>query len=115
MEIGRVYDDHGPDVTAILVDRLWPRGIRKEDHRVGVWCKDVAPSTELRHWYGHQVERYEEFVRRYRAELESAAGGAALDRLAALATPPCVLVTATKDVEHSHLPTLVAELAEHHG
>ena len=109
MRIGRVYDDHGSCVSTILVDRLWPRGIRKDDPRIGAWCKDVAPSTGLRRWYGHRPDRYEEFVRRYRTELDSADGAAALSELRELAdqvSPGAMLVTATKDLQLSHLPVL---------
>ena len=53
----------------VLVDRLWPRGITKAEAALDEWLKDVAPSTELRRWYGHDVERFDEFARRYRAEL----------------------------------------------
>jgi uncharacterized protein YeaO (DUF488 family) len=70
----RVYDDASPeDGRRILVDRIWPRGVRKEDARLDDWLRDVAPSTELRRWYGHDPERYEEFRRRYLAELREPA------------------------------------------
>lgn len=110
MRIGRVYDDHGQDVSTILVDRLWPRGMHKEDARVTAWCKKVAPSTELRRWYGHRPELNDEFTQRYRAELETDAGAAALQELADLVVPSCVLVTATKDPQLSHLPILAGIL-----
>ncbi len=57
------------DGRRVLVDRVWPRGIRKEAAAVDLWLKDVAPSTELRKWFGHDPERWTEFRRRYRAEL----------------------------------------------
>jgi len=53
-----------------LVDRLWPRGIRKENARIDLWLKDIAPSNELRRWFSHKRERWEEFKRRYREELK---------------------------------------------
>jgi uncharacterized protein YeaO (DUF488 family) len=63
IRVARIYDEVGPDDgQRVLVDRVWPRGIRKEDPRVGMWCKDVAPSTELRQWYHHQPERFDEFA-----------------------------------------------------
>jgi uncharacterized protein YeaO (DUF488 family) len=54
---------------AVLVDRLWPRGVRKTDAAIDRWVKDIAPSTELRRWFGHDPERWDEFQRRYKAEL----------------------------------------------
>ena len=74
IRVARIYDEVGPDDgQRVLVDRVWPRGIRKEDPRVGIWCKDVAPSTELRQWYHHQPERFDEFASRYQAELSETA------------------------------------------
>lgn len=71
--IKRVYDEPAPDDGArILVDRLWPRGLSKEKARVDLWVRDAAPSDELRKWYGHDPERWEEFKRRYFAELAEA-------------------------------------------
>ena len=57
------------DGTRVLVDRLWPRGVSKADIAIDLWLKDVAPSTELRRWFGHDPERWDEFRRRYQAEL----------------------------------------------
>ena len=71
--IKRVYDEPAPeDGVRILVDRLWPRGLSKEKARVNLWARDVAPSNELRKWYGHEAGRWEEFKRRYFAELAAA-------------------------------------------
>ena len=68
MKLARVYDEPVPgEGLRVLVDRLWPRGVRKDDPRVGRWCKQVAPSTELRQWYGHDPQRFAEFAQRYRA------------------------------------------------
>jgi uncharacterized protein YeaO (DUF488 family) len=86
----------------VLVDRLWPRGLRKEDVDLDEWIKDVAPSTELRRWYGHVPERFDEFARRYRLELEQEAVAPVVARLRTDArTARLVLLTATRDVEHS--------------
>jgi DNA-3-methyladenine glycosylase len=66
-----VYDEpRDDDGFRVLVDRLWPRGLSKQRAQIDVWIKEVAPSTELRHWYGHDPARYEEFRRRYNAELD---------------------------------------------
>lgn len=108
--MARIYDDVDPDDgQRVLVDGIWPRGIRKDDPRVGIWRKDVAPSRELREWYHHQAERFDEFVARYEAEL---AGSPALEDLRELARQGVVtLVTATREVEGSHVAVL-AKLLE---
>src|SRR5262249_17543450 len=94
----------------VLVDRVWPRGVSKDAARLGLWLKDVAPSTELRRWYGHDPERFEEFRRRYEAELAEPPASEALRRLRDIAAKrPVVLVTATKDVAHSQA-TVLADL-----
>lgn len=101
VEVRRVYDADAVGYR-VLVDRLWPRGITKPRAALDEWCKDVAPSTDLRRWYGHRVEQFDEFARRYRSELRTAPAAAAVDRLAALAADrPVTLLTATRDVEHS--------------
>jgi len=67
----RVYDPaEREDGLRVLVDRLWPRGMRKEEARVDIWMKDIAPSPALRQWFGHRPERFEEFGRRYQEELQ---------------------------------------------
>lgn len=72
IRIKRVYDPADRrDGRRILVERLWPRGLKKEAVAADAWLKAVAPSTELRRWFGHRVERWEEFQRRYRAELDA--------------------------------------------
>jgi uncharacterized protein YeaO (DUF488 family) len=105
IRVARVYDDAGPDDgQRVLVDRMWPRGVRKDDPRVGTWCKDVAPSKELREWYHHDLERFDEFAARYADELEDSA---ALDELRKLAKRGVVtLVTATREVDGSHAAVL---------
>ena len=67
----RIYEasDHS-DGYRILVDRLWPRGMKKETANIDLWAKDIAPSTKLRKWFGHSAERFEEFSFLYRAELD---------------------------------------------
>jgi|SRR5215469_11750009 len=70
VRIKRVYEPRSPrDGTRVLVDRLWPRGLKKADAGIAQWMKDVAPSNELRKWFGHDPARWEEFRRRYKAEL----------------------------------------------
>lgn len=72
IQLKRIYDEPTEsDGLRFLVERLWPRGVSKERARVDLWLKELAPSTELRKWFGHDLERWDEFRRRYRAELES--------------------------------------------
>ena len=72
--IKRVYEKPaGTDGLRVLVDRLWPRGLKKTDAKIDLWMKEVAPSTELRRWFGHEPERFTEFKRRYRKELSKEA------------------------------------------
>ena len=71
LKIKRVYEDaEAGDGVRFLVDRLWPRGIKKDDLKMTAWLKDVAPSPELRRWFGHDPDKWGEFQERYRAELE---------------------------------------------
>ena len=70
IRVKRVYEPARPaDGQRVLVDRLWPRGVSKEKAALTLWLKDIAPSDELRHWFDHKAERWEEFQRRYAAEL----------------------------------------------
>ena len=99
--VRRVYDDNDGGYR-VLVDRLWPRGVSRARAELDEWLKDVAPSAELRQWYGHDVERYTEFTRRYREELRRPPAAAAVARLRERArSEPVTLVTATRDIEHS--------------
>jgi uncharacterized protein YeaO (DUF488 family) len=109
IRVARVYDDPSPDDgQRILVDRLWPRGFRKDDPRVGLWLKGVAPSKELREWYHHRHERFEEFAARYRQELQRCE---AFDELRKLTKSKVVtLVTATREIEGSHAAVLATLL-----
>jgi uncharacterized protein YeaO (DUF488 family) len=113
IKAARVYDDPAPDEgERVLVDRLWPRGFRKGDPRVGRWIPTVAPSTELRKWYSHEAARFDEFAARYAAELETEEGAAALAELRdALKAGPATLVTATRDLDGSHVAVLVQRLS----
>ncbi|MCV7010482.1 DUF488 domain-containing protein [Mycobacterium gordonae] len=101
----RIYAEvSAQDGQRVLIDRIWPRGIRKDDPRVGIWFKDVAPSKELREWYRHQPALFDEFAARYEAEL---AGSPALDELRELARQGVVtLVTANRDLDGSHAAVL---------
>ncbi len=104
VEVIRVYEDPGRrrGEHRVLVDRLWPRGIRREALDYDEWRKDLAPSTELRRWYGHDPERFDEFADRYRLELQAPVAATALQELIEEARKRrLVLLTATRDVERS--------------
>jgi|SRR5690606_18594068 len=112
ISIKRVYEPETPhDGLRILVERLWPRGVAKEDLHADEWRKDVAPSTDLRRWYGHKVSRWPEFRRRYRAELEGNpdAWGAILDEAR---QRKVTLLYSARDVEHNGAVVLREYLAE---
>lgn len=101
----RVYD--GPstdDGIRVLADRLWPRGLSKDKAAVDLWAKDVTPSNDLRTWYHAHSDRFEEFAERYRAELDEQVD--ALDEVRS-AGKVVTLLTARKEIEHSHLVVLV--------
>ena len=111
VKVGRPYDGRvRGDGLRVLVDRIWPRGLTKERADLDEWCKEVAPSTELRKWYGHDPERFEEFAQRYRSELEQPERAEALTHLRELTERRVVtLLTASKAVDISQAAVL-AEL-----
>jgi uncharacterized protein YeaO (DUF488 family) len=108
----RVYEDPDPaDGARVLVDRLWPRGVSKADADLDVWLRDVAPSTELREWYDHDVERWPEFRERYRGELRERDD--AVEELLAYADDGTLtLLYAATDREHNNAVVLREFLAE---
>jgi uncharacterized protein YeaO (DUF488 family) len=116
IRVCRVYEEpSAADGIRVLVDRIWPRGLRKDAIRLDDWARDVAPSTELRTWYGHDPAKFEEFRRRYLGELTGGPQRAALGRLRALAaarTEPLTLLTATRDVDHSQAAVLAQLLRQ---
>lgn len=102
----RVYDEPAAeDGKRILVDRLWPRGISKDAARIDEWLKEIAPSDELRKWFGHDPARWDEFRERYRRELEAKAE--LLEQLRGLAKKGTVtLLFAAKDEAHNNAVVL---------
>ncbi|MGH3343647.1 MAG: DUF488 domain-containing protein, partial [Carbonactinosporaceae bacterium] len=108
IRVRRVYDEPSEeDGARVLVDRLWPRGLAKDEARIDSWVKDVAPSPELRTWYGHDPGRFAEFRRRYEAELTDPGRAAALNELREVARErPLTLLTATKDPSLSQAAVL---------
>ena len=112
VKLKRVYDPVSRrDGYRALVERLWPRGIRKQDLPLAVWEKEIAPSQELRQWFGHDPGRWSEFKRRYRKELKE---GPAPGRLRALAersvSRSVTLVFSSHDIEHNNAVVLKEEL-----
>ena len=106
VHLRRVYDEpSGDDGFRVLVDRLWPRGVTKERARVDLWLKDVAPTTELRQWFHHDAQSFDEFARRYRAEL---ADNPAVARLRGIVDEHAVvtLVYGAKDPVHNQAAVL---------
>ena len=114
IRVRRVYEEpSAQDGARVLVDRVWPRGLRKDALRLDEWAKDVAPSTELRTWYQHDPAKFDEFRRRYAAELDQPGAREGLARLRALAVgQPVTLLTATKEVDLSQAAVLAGLLRE---
>ncbi len=107
IRIKRAYDAPADDDgMRILVDRLWPRGLRRDRARIDLWLKDVAPSTELRRWFGHDPARWAVFQERYRAEL---ADGKALEALLEIVTqrPTVTLLFGAHDAQHNNARVLL--------
>jgi uncharacterized protein YeaO (DUF488 family) len=106
--VRRIYDAPTPDDgSRILVDRLWPRGMSKSRAHLDEWCKQIAPSTELRTWYHHDAALYDEFARRYCAELQAPEASAALAHLKELASRgPLTLLTASAHPDVSQAAVL---------
>lgn len=106
VKIKRIYEEPDPaDGKRVLVDRLWPRGISKERALVDWWLKEIAPSDELRRWFGHDPDRWEVFRLRYRSELE--ANRAVVEELRSLAAKgPVTLLFAAKDEERNNAVVL---------
>src|SRR5581483_10748886 len=109
--LNRDYDEPGPrDGRRVLVDRVWPRGLSKEDAHIDEWLRELGPSTELRKWFGHDLARWEEFRRRYRAELNEPQQRERLQHLRELAGRQQVsLLFGAKDREHNQA-VVIAEL-----
>lgn len=108
----RVYDEiSSSDGARVLVDRVWPRGVKKEALNLTEWLRDIAPSTELRKWYSHDPEKFAEFRRRYLAELKSPEHHEAVDHLKEIARKgDLVLLTSTRDIDHSQAAVLAGWL-----
>ena len=113
VRVRRVYEEpEDQDGVRVLVDRIWPRGMTKAKAALDEWCKDVAPSTELRKWYRHDPAKFTEFTQRYRAELKQVERGKALQHLRDLAADhPLTLLTGTKEPDISEAAVLAGILS----
>ncbi|MCB2053352.1 MAG: DUF488 family protein [Geminicoccaceae bacterium] len=112
IRLKRAYDPPAAgDGRRVLVDRIWPRGVSKKDLALDDWCKDLAPSTELRHWFDHDADRWDEFKKRYAKELDARpeAFDALCDHVRA---GRVTLVFAAKDVEHNNAVALKELITE---
>ncbi|MEA5455276.1 DUF488 domain-containing protein [Sinomonas sp. JGH33] len=105
VSVRRVYEPSPAGTYRILVDRVWPRGVSKEKAGADLWLKEVGPSAELRKWFGHDPERFDEFASRYRAELDGS--GALAELKAAVSEHEKVdLVYSARDEEHNQAVVL---------
>jgi len=114
LHVKRVYAPADlSDGVRLLVDRLWPRGISREKARIDEWMKEIAPSTVLRAWAHHHVDRWEEFVERYRGELNSPDKKALLDRVRAMSRKGTVtLLFASRNEDHNNAIALLGILKQ---
>lgn len=114
IQVKRIYESIEKDNGArVLVDRLWPRGVSKEKAHLDVWLKEVAPSNELRLWFGHDPKKWEEFKKRYKKEL--AEKKELLNELKRLEKEhkTIILLYAAKDPEHNNAIVLAEVLTKH--
>ncbi len=108
MALKRAYDPAGPeDGLRILVDRLWPRGLKRESAAIDHWLREVAPSNALRQWFGHDPARWPEFQRRYKAELQGNKKAVAELRALLRGRGQATLLFAAKDTEHNNAVALM--------
>lgn len=106
IRIKRIYDPpSASDGKRILIDRLWPRGVKKDEARIDEWLKDIAPSDDLRKWFGHDPEKWPEFRKKYQKELQG--NGETVKRLRSEAKRGTVtLLYSAKDEEHNNAVVL---------
>ncbi len=117
IRIRRVYDEPGPDEGyRVLIDRIWPRGIRKDEAHIDLWARELAVSDALRRWFGHDPAKWEAFRARYRAELLAPERRDALEALVARARAgPLTILYGARDTQHNNAVVLAEVLAERAG
>jgi uncharacterized protein YeaO (DUF488 family) len=114
IEIKRAYEPSSPkDGKRILVDRLWPRGLRKDAAALNLWNKDIAPTTSLRMWFDHRADRFAEFKQRYRDELKS--NSAVPEVLQQIGRSKATLIYAARDPAVNHAVVLARFLTKAQG
>lgn len=114
IRIKRAYEKAAnTDGRRVLLDRLWPRGVKKQDARIHYWAKDLAPSTELRKWFGHDPELFTEFRKRYIAEIRANKEGLAKLRDALEGASRMTLVYGARDKKHNNAVVMAAYLNRH--
>jgi len=112
IKLKRVYDPPARgDGVRVLVDRLWPRGLKKDDARFGLWLKEIAPSTALRQWFAHRPDRWTEFRERYFCELDRNPRALAALRTARKRNKSLTLLYAAHDTERNHAVALADYLS----
>lgn len=117
ISLQRVYDQRGSHGAHFLVERLWPRGIKKESLHFSAWLKEAAPSDSLRRWFQHDATKWAEFQRRYRAELDQRPDAWA-QILAAARHGDVVLLYSSRDIDHNNAVVLrnyLNERLDRHG
>lgn len=115
MQIKRAYEQaSSDDGCRVLVDRLWPRGISKEDAHLDFWFKELAPSTELRQWFGHDPAKWREFQERYIQELDANANVLKYFFAKTENAKTITLVYSAKDEQHNDAVVLLEYLRHHH-
>ncbi|RAI80155.1 DUF488 family protein [Macrococcoides caseolyticum subsp. hominis] len=101
-KLARIYDEDIPKGKRVLVDRVWPRGISKEDAKLDEWLKDVAPSTDLRKWFNHDPDKFSDFKKKYKDELKDNDAVKELKDMKGT----IVLLYGAKDEKHNHAVVL---------
>jgi uncharacterized protein YeaO (DUF488 family) len=112
-KIKRIYENHEQsDGYRVLIDRVWPRGMSKEQAHIDLWLKEIAPSTELRKWFNHEIDKWEEFQKKYRGELQAKKD--LVHQLKALEEEHKVitLLYGAKDTEHNQAIVLLKLLMQ---
>lgn len=107
-KLARIYDKDIPKGKRVLVDRVWPRGVSKEDADLDEWLKDVAPSSKLRKWFDHDPDKFDDFKKKYKQELKD---NDAVKQLKDM-TGTVILLYGAKDEEHNHTVVLKEYLSE---